>query len=400
MQIPLAKRQKILYIISIGEYKVRDKHMNKFLHVLVYMFLALAGAALFFEIQLNKKRELLTDRNALQEDYLVKIAMTVENTEPKKDGEMEIKKDVSPVEAKEVDVPDMENILADYPGELEQASLPTYKWEGQRDKLRNVYVLDAEGKPLLDGAKYMIRGSDEQKMLDMLFESAKSQQTRLNLTRDKLTEMRNKLATIVAELNKLKQEDRQDKVTIVKRDEKIAKLEAEKAALEDQIVKLKANIEDLNAQITSLNDEVAQAKEETEAAKEEIAKQQKLVDQLKKLLKEALQAKKEKQNNGSTVTSLAAGEKGKIVEANNEKMFAIVSFTDDAMKELLGNDLSRPLPMLELGVKRPGFKGDAGEFVGRIRLRQEIRGTNFVVADILGDWEQDKLQASDVLFAD
>lgn len=30
--------------------------MNKLLHVLVYVFLALAAAALFFELQLNSKR--------------------------------------------------------------------------------------------------------------------------------------------------------------------------------------------------------------------------------------------------------------------------------------------------------------------------------------------------------
>ena len=37
--------------------------MNKFLHVLIYVFLALAAAALWFELQLNAKRALLTDRN-------------------------------------------------------------------------------------------------------------------------------------------------------------------------------------------------------------------------------------------------------------------------------------------------------------------------------------------------
>ena len=56
--------------------------MNKVLHVLVYVFLALASAALFFELQLNKKRDELTDRNRMQEDYLVKLARTIEKAEP------------------------------------------------------------------------------------------------------------------------------------------------------------------------------------------------------------------------------------------------------------------------------------------------------------------------------
>ena len=55
---------------------------------------------------------------------------------------------------------------------------------------------------------------------------------------------------------------------------------------------------------------------------------------------------------------------------------------------------------MKIAKKRKGFKGEAGEFVGRVRLRQEVKGKNYVVCDILGPWEQDKLKAGDVLFAD
>ena len=48
--------------------------MNKFLHVLVYVFLALAATGLFFELELNKKRTELTDRNRMQEEYFIKVA--------------------------------------------------------------------------------------------------------------------------------------------------------------------------------------------------------------------------------------------------------------------------------------------------------------------------------------
>ena len=74
--------------------------MNKALHVLVYLFLILSAAALWFEIELNKKRTLLTDRNRLQEEYVIKIASTVEKVEPNKDATAEVKKDISPIEAK------------------------------------------------------------------------------------------------------------------------------------------------------------------------------------------------------------------------------------------------------------------------------------------------------------
>ena len=81
-------------------------------------------------------------------------------------------------------------------------------------------------------------------------------------------------------------------------------------------------------------------------------------------------------------------------------MFAIVEFSADAMKELKGEDLSKPLPALEFGIRRPGYNGEAGEFVGRIRLRQEVKGKAYVICDILGAWEQTKAAVNDIVFAD
>lgn len=375
--------------------------MNKVLHVLVFVFLALAAAALYFELQLNDKRSELTDRNRMQEDYLVKLARTIEKADPAKDASFEIKKDASPVEAKLVDSPDMENLLEEYPASLEQANLETYNWDSQREGLRRVYVLDADGKPYMDGNQPQTRDSDEFKMLEKLFESAKTQQSRLNSTRSALSDLRGKFEGVVNELNKLKPEARQDKVTIEEQKDKMAKLEEEKTALENQVTKIKGQISELNGEITSLKDEVTTAKDETEAAKEETAKAQKLIEQLKKLLQESIQTQGVKsQGSGTAVASLPMGDKGKVVEADNENMFAIVQFSDEAMKELKGENLDGALPSLEISVKRPGFKGPAGEFVGRLRLRQEVKGKNYVICDILGAWEQSKLTANDVLFAD
>ena len=375
--------------------------MNKVLHVLVYVFLLLAGAALFFELQLNEKRTELTKRNRMQEDFLVQIAKTVERVDPAKDANFEVKKDSSPVEARLVDSPDMENLLEEYPGSLEQTSLETFNWDNQRDGLRHVFVLDpATGKPVMDAGEPQTRDSEEEKMLKQLYEASKTQQARLNSTRSELAKMREKLEAVVAELNKLKPEARQDKVTIVEKNEKIAKLEEEKANLENQITKLKAQIDELNTEITSLKDEVAAAKDETEQAKEEVAKAKKVIEHLEQALKASLQSRGDRIANRQGVSSLPAGDKGKIVEADNEDMFVIVEFSEVAMKELKGDDLSQPIPPMEFGVKRPGFKGEAGEFVGRIRLRQEVRGKNYVVCDILGAWEQDKLKVNDVIFAD
>ena len=378
--------------------------MNKVLYVLVYVFLALAGASLFFELQLNAKRAELTDRNRMQEDYLVRIARTIEKAEPDKNAAFEIKKDSSPVEARLVDSPDMDNVLDEYPAPLEQANLDTYNWDGQteRKQLRTVYVLDFEGNPVMDGNEPLKRGKGtEDELLSMLFESAKAQQSRLNTTRAALSDLRGKLEGVVSELNKLKPDARQDKVTIIEQKEKISKLEGEKSDLENQLTKIKAQVDELNGEISSLKDEVTTAKDETEAAKEETAKAKQLIESLRKMLKESIQTQGSKSAGvGVAVTSLPAGDKGEVIEADNDDMFAIVKFSDEAMKELKGENLDRPLPSLELGVKRKGFNGEAGEFVGRVRLRQEVKGKNYVVCDILGPWEQDKLKAGDVLFAD
>ena len=377
--------------------------MNKALHILVYLFLILSAAALWFEIELNKKRTLLTDRNRLQEEYVIKIASTVEKAEPNKDATAETKKDVSPVEAKIIDIPETENVLEDYNAYLEQANLETFSWDNLQTKtqLRNVYVLDHEGKIVMDGTVPLMKGpGTEQELLEKLLDASSKMQSKLNTTRAELVKLHGIIDDQVAELNKLKPIARQDKVTIVEKNDKIAKLEEVKADLENQIVKIKAQIDELNAEITSLKDEVVTAQDETAAAKEELEKSQKLVEQLKKLIQQLINERNRNTGGADNITSLPAGDKGKVVEADNEHMFAVVEFDAKTMKELKGDNLDHPIPNIELGVRRPGFNGEAGEFIGRIRLRQEVREKNYIICDILGPWKQGDIQPDDVIFAD
>ena len=379
--------------------------MNKVLHVLVYVFLGLAGAGLFYELQLNAKRALLTDRNRLQEDCLVKIARVIEKSEPTKDTSVEIKKDMSPVEAKLVDDVDMNNILEDYDAALEQPRKDaTFDWgESQRLQLRSVYVIGSDGKPTMDGDRPLMRGpGTEQELLDKLLDAAKAQLTRLNTTRAALADLRAKLAEQVEEINKLKPEARQDKVTIEEQKQQIAKIETERDKVKDELTRTKGQVDELNSEIASKTDEIQKQAEEIEAKNEEIAKAKELNESLRKMLQESIQTRggAAAASAGTAVTSLPVGDKGKVVEVDNEKMFAIVSFTEEAMKELKGDDLSKPLPSLELGVKRVTATDKDGQVVGRIRLRQEVKGKSYVVCDILGDWEQMKMAEGDIIFAD
>ena len=377
--------------------------MTKVLHGFVYLFLILAGAALWFELQLNSKRALLTDRNRMQEDYLVRIAATVEMKDAEPQDPLELKLDVSPVEAKIVDSPDTENQLEEYPSQLEKQALETFAWkQKEREQLRNVYVLDAEGNPVMDGNQPLKEGpGTEKELLDKLLKACVDQQARLNTTRDALPKLREKLEDLVAQLNKLKPEARQDKVTIVEKDEQIATLEGEKSALQDQMTKIKQQVQELNAEITSLKDEVTTAREEVEIKKEELDKEKQQTAQLKRLLRESMLAGSGGSRTGAglAITSLPAGDKGKIIEVDNENMFVIVEFTPEAMKQMKGEDLKRAMPTLEFNVRRPGLEGKAGEFVGRVCLRQEIAGKNYAICDILGKWEQEKIQLDDIVFA-
>ena len=377
--------------------------MNKALHVLVYLFLVLAGAGLFFEIQLNAKRALLTDRNRMQEDFYIRIAKTIEKVEADKAPVLELKKDSDPVEAKIIDIPNTDNVLEDYNNTLETANLDTFEWNNDQSKaqLRMVYVLDAEGKVVMDGNRPKDDGpGTEREMLTTLFEAAKGQQTRLNTTRAELVSLRGKLESAIEEINRLKPLMRQDRVTIEEKKDEIDKLEETKAALENEIVRLKSHIEELNTEITSLKDQVVNAQNENENLKEEIAKRDKIIESQKKIIRDSIQNRAVKAGAGTAVASIPAGDKGTIVQADNTNMFAVVKFTDEALNELRGGNKDAPLPALELGIKRPGFNGPAGEFVGRIKLRQEVKGKPYVICDILGSWEQDKIQVDDTVFSD
>ena len=386
--------------------------MNKALHALVYIILILAVAALVFELNLYKKRQLLGERNRAFEDFVVSLAKTVETTDATKSVPPTVNLDIQEVEAKTVESPMVKNLLEEYPIHLEQSNLGTFDWDNpaKRLQLRQYYLIDPiTGKPKEDPANYghpMTTGEGTMSaLLSELFDRAAKQQATLNSTRAELTKMRDKLEETVAAHNKLKQDDRADKVTIEELKAKIAQLEEAKANLEEQVQELKNQIEELNGQITSLKDEVQHAKDETEAVKEDLEKEKKKSEQYKKMLiaERNIRAKLDRGGGGTGQTSAATltlGDKGTLAAVDNDLMYAVVKFSDAAMKELLGPNREGALPMLELDIKRPGFNGPAGERIGRLRLRVAVEGENLVIADLLGDWEQEKAQVGDVVFMD
>ena len=352
--------------------------MNKALHVLVYVFLGLAAAALWFERELSAKRSELTDRNKLQEEYIAKISRSVEQKQSPKETRVQVMKDTDTTDTALDRAPNENNILDGYNASLEQRDRQAFTVSsGDTDKLRS------------------------ESFLDSLLVSAQDQRMKLDSTRQALSEMREKLEAEVAELNALKKSAREDKATIAKKNQDIEELETAKKELEDDNKRIKSEVDNLKRRITSLNDEVNTAKEETEAVKEENAKLQEKNAQLVKRLQESIQTTRTVSSAGgaTAVDKLAFGDKGEICRVDNNGMFVVVKFADKTMDELKGSDRKGSMPAIEFLVKRNDPDGKP-QIVGRIRIRQETTGTNYVICDILGDWEQSPLMVGDVVFAD
>ena len=391
--------------------------MNKALHVFIYLFLILTGAALYFMYETFLNKEEMSDRNKALRDTIIEASAYIEKdvkysaNEACPDAE-KYKIDISPLTAEMATSgnPEMKDVLAEaeaYRYSLEDTVHDPLAWgKKERDLLRNIYEIDPmTGKPLDDGTAKMTADSDAVRLLRKFVESLRKQKDQFAKTREAIPSLRKQVENLVAEVNDLKPQIRKDRKTIEERDASISDLNEQKTKLEGEIVDKKAQIDQLNVEITSLRDDITTARQETEAAKEELEKEKDMVSKLKKMIQDLQKSMIANVGSGSSeigaaVTSLPAGDKGKILEANNEAAFAIIEVTPEAMMQLKGNDIMRPLPMLDFPIKRPGFNGPAGEIVGRVRLRQEVPGKNWIVCDILSNWTQAEIKKNDIVFAD
>ena len=95
---------------------------------------------------------------------------------------------------------------------------------------------------------------------------------------------------------------------------------------------------------------------------------------------------------------LTPGDKGKIIDFNDEWKFAVIEFSPEFVSELVGPARDRPLPLIEVMVRRPDIPDSDAAVVTRLKLRQIIREKNLVIADILSDWQQKPIQAGDIVF--
>ena len=382
--------------------------MNKAVHVLVYVILVVAGFALFFEMKLSEKKELLKESNAQLREGYIKLSSFIEAEDAPAAKQLEVGIDKEPCEAREVDDPQLTQLLDDYHPEYEKANLKLMKWgDNQAKQLRQYYALDGDGKKQKDEAnpdKFITKGpGTAQELIDKITERASKQNDVLNKTRNELANLRGKLQTLAGEYNKLPKEIRLNKIEIDKKEKEIEKLTTEKAAVEDQLQKSKAEVEDLKTEVSSLKEEVTAAKDETEAVKEDLSKAKETVERLTNMLKTQTSAPRVASGSAMGGGQLSNGDKGKVSAVDNERLYAIVRFDDAALDELIGAERNGALPPHEMLVVRmgPGAGGTASsKIVGKVRLRQWTPKSNLVTVDILQDWQQAPIEVGDVIRPD
>ncbi len=380
--------------------------MNKAVHALVYVILVVAGVALYFEMKLFEKKELLTDSNEQLRKCIVDLSSYIEAENAPQGAVLEAKQDVSPREAREVDDPEMVNLLEKYNSQYEATNIKCLDWGSpQSAQLRRLYALDAEGNKQPDQAnpgKFIMEGKDTAaELIKLIIGRAKYQKDMLKETRKELSVVRTKLQELVTDYNELPKEIRLNKIEIEKKGKEIETLTAEKAKVEDDLEKSKKEVEDLKTDIEDLKEKVKAAQDETDEWKE---KHDKLEEKVKTLMDRIRNQSAVSRAVVSSVTGggqLTNGDKGKIASAQNEKLFVIVQFEDAALDELIGSERNGALPPHEMLVVRPA-KGEGGKekIVGKIRLRQWTPKTNFVTAEILKDWQQEPIEKNDVVRPD
>jgi chromosome segregation ATPase len=374
--------------------------MDKALRVLAIIILILAIVAMVFAQLSFDKRQVLLGRNSQFEEYVIKVAKTIEAVDAPEVAAPDLQKDVAEVADRELPNPDRDSILANYPAKYETQQLQTldYSTDEKKRQLRTYYVLDAEGKKIrssLDGQYKKDGPGSMMAILDEMLTRSMAQNAVLQKTRGELTKMREMLTKNIEEMNKMKADWRVTKRELTESRAECEKLKEEKAALEAQVAKLQAEKKELQAELENEKAEVERLKGEAAGLRETIAQQDKLI----KDLKDRFQAKNlQLDKDEIIVTALSAGVKGKIVDANDEYKFVIIEFTDAAMVEMLGEERKNKLPQLELNVRRTGRQSASGEFVTRIKLSKFVKGKNLVVAEILSDWQQVPVEKDDVVF--
>ena len=385
--------------------------MNKAVHVLVYVILAVAGVALYFEFKLSEKKTLLSDNNEQLRECIVELSSFLEasNAAPS-EVQADLVKFSLPGEAREVDF-DKEDMLKDYGAQYETTGIGCLNWgSSQLAQLRKPYALDAEGNTQPDQAKpgkFIMEGKGTAaELTKQIIARARSQKDWLKETRTALKDLRTKYQQLVEDYNLLPPVINKHLTTIKEKEENIKTLEDEKAKVEADLANTKKEVEDLKADVEDYKGKLKDEQTKVEELTEECESQKKKYDNLMEAYKRMQASVPRMASANGTVAGggqLTSGDKGKIERVDNKELYVVVKFENAALDELLGSERNSPLPPHEMLVYRPAKDASGKEkkkIVGRIRLRQWTRDTPYVVADIVGDWQLEPFEKGDVVITD
>jgi myosin heavy subunit len=377
--------------------------MGKFLRVLVVFLLLFSIATLVLGVMLFNKRELLMGRTQKLEKTLKALTATaVEAREADPQVVTYPAKDIAECTAEVLDNPQRSDFWDNYKGHLEAQDQPKLDLEPKNNQLRQYYKLDpGTGKPEMDeyGMPKTKGPGTMQEVLDEVLEKSSLQYSLLNRTRQQLTSIREELVRSVTELNERKASLRQRLVEIVGLKDQIAKLEANVRKLEGQVASLEEAKKQLEGQIKDMEGNIVQLQDVTN----------KLTSANKDLVKKLKDITDGRAQTGTQATGEMTkeqiwvrrpqpepGVKGSVTVANDEWHFVVVRLDDKILDEVTPKDPTLPLYLpVDLYVRRPD--PDKG-FVSKIRLNQVKKDEKLGYAEVLTDWQQQKIQKDDVVF--
>jgi len=376
--------------------------MNTVIRVLVIVITLLGATALTFAILNFNKRQTLLTKVATLVEQTIKVAQTIEaqdatDATPLAKGQM----DVSPVTDRVDGIVDKKNVFENYNANLETKNLPKLKFDSpeKKDQLYTLYAYEMDGEKRIIkkdsmGLPVTTGPGTMQELLDQLLERAKNQNAKLETTRDALAKTRELVEDTVDALNKQKAEGRLVQRELTERKEEIVGLKDDKAKLQSEVTKLTSDKRELEAEVADMKSEVEQLQDKQAEMTNQLAGKElmitNLVDRLNKI------GRGRDDVVGQEVV-LTAGDKGKIVETNDEYKFAIIEFSPAAMAEMLGKE-GKTVPSLNMSIRRQGRESASGDFVAKVKLRHSVKDKNLVVADILTDWQQTSVEKGDVVF--
>ena len=361
--------------------------MSKLLRAFIILFLALSVGALALGIMLFTRREVLKGRNIKLESTVAALGTVVEaGATVLKEKPEYPSRDMSPCTSDPIENPELSPFWESYSPELEFSVESTVSVD--RDKLASYYKVDPiTGKTM----RHVTQGEGTmQAVLDDLLAKAGEQYNRLNLTRQQLKDLRVEHVDTVQDLNNRKGDLR----SALK---EVKDLKSIVEPLKQEITNLNVRVEELNEDKLALNDQISEQKRQMAIAAEENAELDAAIERLKKEIEGLRGSAEAAAGSGPALVTagLQPGVKGTVAAVNDRWNFVVLDLTDSFLHEILGDDLSGPLPSIELMVKRAATPG---KFVTRVKLLGIRKDYRLAIADILTNWQQLPVKEGDVVF--